>query len=180
MNKQIKLIISIVAVAFVASVIFIIAKPVSVPTSGVVQVTNQAPTETLNGSGINPINTTNTGNAANKTNVPAGDLPQTIKKSTKYKNGTYSVTTSYDTPADLQNMGLSITINNDMVIGSTFTNMANDGKSSRYQNAFAGGYKAQIVGKNIDSINLDAVSGASLTSAGFNDALNQIKTTAQI
>ena len=172
MNKGTKLVISSVAVVIVAGVIFIIAtQPNSSVNSGV-QVTNPTPVS---------VPTSDT----NPTSAPAtpADIPgatNTTNRSSRYKNGTYSLTASYDSPAGTENMGISITLKNDVVIDSSLTPMANDGRSSRYQQGFASAYRSYVVGKNIDSINLDAVSGASLTSAGFNDALSQIKAKAQM
>ena len=92
-----------------------------------------------------------------------------------YKNGTYSATGTYNSPAGLENVGVSLTITDDVVTSATVTNMAGDRTSSHYQNAFIGGYKTLVVGKNIDTIKLSRVSGSSLTPAGFNSALAQIK-----
>jgi len=44
---------------------------------------------------------------------------------------------------------------------------------------FISGYKPYVIGKNIDTISLDRVSGSSLTPAAFNEALGQIKTEAR-
>lgn len=57
--------------------------------------------------------------------------------------------------------------------------MANDRTSERYEQKFIGGYAALIVGKNIDTVQLSYVSGSSLTSGGFNDALAKIKVSAR-
>ena len=167
MNKGKKMLISTVAVVVVAGVIFILAvEPGSKVNSGV-QVKDSNPVSVPT-SGTNPV----------PIDIPGST--NTTSKTSRYKNGTYSLTTSYESPAGAENMGVSITLKNDIVVDSSFTPMANDGRSSRYQQGFASGYKSYVVGKNIDSINLDAVSGASLTSAGFNDALLQIKAKALI
>lgn len=172
MNKGTKLAISSVAVIIVAGVIFIIAVQPSSSVNGGVQVKNPVPVSVPT-PGTNPVS------------VPAtpADIPtatNATNRSSRYKNGTYSLTASYESPSGTENMGISITLKNDVVTDTSFTPMANSGRSSRYQQGFASAYKSYVVGKNIDSINLDAVSGASLTSAGFNDALSQIKVKAQM
>ena len=48
-----------------------------------------------------------------------------------------------------------------------------------YQDDFVGGYKSQVVGKSIAEIQLGKVSGSSLTSRGFNEALDQIRNQAK-
>ncbi len=40
---------------------------------------------------------------------------------------------------------------------------------------FAGGISDVVVGKNINDIDVDKVSGSSLTSGGFNEAIEKIK-----
>ena len=171
MNKGTKLLISTVAVVVVAGVIFIIAVEPGSKANSSAQVKYSNPVS-MPTPGTNPVSSP----------VPA-DIPgstNTATKTSRYKNGTYSLTASYESPAGAEDMGVSVTLKNDIVVDSTFTPMANDGRSSRYQQGFASGYKSYVIGKNIDSINLDVVSGASLTSAGFNDALSQIKAKALI
>ncbi|KQP27893.1 hypothetical protein ASF38_03500 [Aeromicrobium sp. Leaf272] len=53
------------------------------------------------------------------------------------------------------------------------------GTSKQYQEKFAGGIADEIVGKNIDDIDVSKVAGSSLTSGGFNEAVDQIKSEAQ-
>jgi hypothetical protein len=40
---------------------------------------------------------------------------------------------------------------------------------------FIGGIADEVVGKDIDEISVSRVAGSSLTSGGFNDAIEQIK-----
>ena len=47
--------------------------------------------------------------------------------------------------------------------------------STRYQESFQSGIADVVVGKNIDEIQVDKVAGSSLTSGGFNAAIEQIK-----
>ena len=166
MKKETKLFISTIAVMGLAGVVFVLA---------------------TFSSSVNPRNTgTNTPPVTFVPPVPVADVPKATNtntngsKATKYKNGTYSVVASYDSPADMQEMGVSLTLKGDIIVDSTVTNMANERTSQRYQQAFIGGYKSYVIGKNIDSVNLDVVSGASLTPIGFNDAIAQIKSKAQI
>ena len=82
-------------------------------------------------------------------------------------------------PGGYDQLGVSVTLQNDIITAATVTNMAGDGRSSRYQNAFIGGFKPYVIGQNIASVNLTYVSGASLTPQGFNDAIQQIMTQAK-
>jgi hypothetical protein len=52
--------------------------------------------------------------------------------------------------------------------------------STSYINSFEGGVQGLVVGQKLNQINLSKVNSASLTPVGFNNAINQIKTLAQI
>lgn len=125
----------------------------------------------------NPVKQTPT--PTTTTPPPTTTPTDTTKKTAKYKDGTYSATGSYNSPGGPDQLGVSITIKNDIVTAATVTNMAGDPRSKNYQDKFISGYQSFVIGKNIDSLNLHVVSGASLTPIGFNDALSQIKTKAK-
>jgi len=76
-------------------------------------------------------------------------------------------------------LGVTVTLLQDKVTKSNLDLLGGDGLSHTFQSAFASGYSSQILGKKIDTISLGAVSGSSLTSLGFNDALKQIQTKAR-
>lgn len=105
----------------------------------------------------------------------------TVPADTKgtYKDGVYTAVGRYRSPEGAESIGVSITLKDGIVVDSTVTSNATDGKSIRYQGFFIGGYKALVVGKSLDAIKLTKVSGSSLTPGGFNNALEQIKVQAQ-
>ena len=114
--------------------------------------------------------------------VPSGSTtqPSTNEQSTtpatsEYKDGTYAATGAYSTPGGRETIGLEVTLADGVVQDATLTQNAMTGEAKEYQARFASGYKSQVVGKSIDEISLSRVAGSSLTSAGFNDALDQIK-----
>jgi len=112
------------------------------------------------------------------TQTTPADKPK--KSSSVYKDGTYSATGSYMSPGGYQQLGVSVTLKNDIIESASVTNMASDGRSERYQNMFISGYQQYVVGKNIASVYLTKVSGSSLTPSGFDDALTQIKSQAKV
>jgi uncharacterized protein with FMN-binding domain len=111
------------------------------------------------------------------TQTPPVDVPK--KNASVYADGTYSATGSYMSPGGYEQLGVSITLKNDIITSASVTNMAGDGRSQRYQNMFISGYQQYVVGKNIADVYLTKVSGSSLTPSGFNDALAQIKSQAK-
>jgi hypothetical protein len=92
-----------------------------------------------------------------------------------YNNGTYTATGTYTSPGGQEALNVTLTINSNLVIDSTVTTGANDSTSASYQNLFIASYKNQVIGKNLNDIKLSTVAGSSLTSQGFNDAVNQIE-----
>lgn len=109
-------------------------------------------------------------------------VPKDISKKLNlaHKNGTYSATGSYDSPGGQDQLGVTVTLANDIITKVSITPGAGDNISEKYQNMFISGYKKYVVGKNIADVNLSKVSGSSLTPIGFNDALAQIKSQAKI
>ncbi len=96
-----------------------------------------------------------------------------------YKDGTYTAVGSYDAPGGTEQITITLTIRNDIVTDASGVAGSYDRTSLRYENAFLSGFKQYVVGKNISSLQLGRVSGASLTPQGFNDALSQIKSQAK-
>ena len=104
----------------------------------------------------------------------------TPKKSVSvYKDGTYSATGSYMSPGGPDQVKVTVALTNDIITSILFTPEPGDNNSAKYQNIFATNYKQYVIGKNIADVYLTKVSGSSLTSKGFNDALAQIKSQAQ-
>jgi hypothetical protein len=96
-----------------------------------------------------------------------------------YKNGTYSATGSYMSPGGLDQLGVSLTLKDDVITDATVTDGANDGTSRRYQSIFIANYKQYVIGKKIENVKLGRVSGSSLTGQGFNAALLKIEAQAK-
>jgi uncharacterized protein with FMN-binding domain len=92
-----------------------------------------------------------------------------------YADGTYTADGSYQSPGGEESVSVSITLEGDIVTAVTVTPHATSGNSKQYQSQFASGIAGQVVGKEIDSLDVSRVAGSSLTSGGFNDALEQIK-----
>src|SRR6478735_1599913 len=66
----------------------------------------------------------------------------------------------------------------DVVTAVDVTGSATSGNSKQYQSAFISGISAEVVGKDIDSLDVSKVAGSSLTSGGFNAALDTIRSDA--
>lgn len=105
--------------------------------------------------------------------------PNTASSSdTTYKDGEYASQGSYITPGGRESIGLTVTLKDGIIADIELDQQASGGDTVIYQRKFASGYKAEVVGRNIDEVELSRVAGSSLTSNGFNNALEQIKTDA--
>ncbi len=92
-----------------------------------------------------------------------------------YDDGTYSASGEYQSPNGGESIIVELTLEGDIVTDVTVQTNANNPTTERFQGLFAGGIAAEVVGKDIDTLNVTRVAGSSLTSGGFRDALEQIK-----
>lgn len=96
-----------------------------------------------------------------------------------YKDGTYTADGSYQTPETVEKITVALTVSQDMVTKVEVTGDPQASETKHYQSQFIGGIAAQVVGKKLDDISVSRVSGSSLTSKGFNQALATIRTEAK-
>lgn len=99
----------------------------------------------------------------------------TADTSAAYADGTYDAEGSYQSPGGTESVGVELTLEGDVVTAVTVTPQAEGGNAVKFQEQFASGIADEVVGKDIDTLNVTRVAGSSLTSGGFNDALDQIK-----
>jgi uncharacterized protein with FMN-binding domain len=92
-----------------------------------------------------------------------------------YTDGTYSAEGDYQAPGESETIEVEVTLEGDIVTAVTVTPQADSGNAARYQKEFAEGISDIVVGENIDDLNVDRVAGSSLTSTGFNAAIEEIK-----
>ncbi|MEO8095741.1 MAG: hypothetical protein ABI632_12540 [Pseudolysinimonas sp.] len=92
-----------------------------------------------------------------------------------YKDGSYTADGSYQAPSGTESITVEITLAGDKVTEVTVTPHATDPTAKGHQAEFVGGIAGQIVGKDIDTLNVTKVSGSSLTSGGFKIAIAAIK-----
>ena len=118
-------------------------------------------------------------NSTSSTTSSSGSSTSTTDSSTTYKDGTYIESATYISPGGRETVTVGLTIKNGVVTDSSFSATASDRDAREYQSMFSGSYKSQVVGKAVNSISLSRVAGASLTTNGFNDALEQIKSDAK-
>jgi uncharacterized protein with FMN-binding domain len=92
-----------------------------------------------------------------------------------YADGTYTADGSYQAPSGTESITVELTLADDVVTDITVTPQASDPTAKGMQANFAGGIADQVVGQDIDQLNVSRVSGSSLTSGGFKIAIAAIK-----
>ncbi len=116
-----------------------------------------------------PVNTTPT-QPEPVTNEPA----TTPVSALSHKDGTYTAVGNYLSPGGPEQVGVTLTLKDDVIVDSSFEIKAERPISKNMQTVFSENYKALVVGKDIDEVSLTKVSTSSLTPKGFNDALTKI------
>ncbi|HEY0259191.1 MAG TPA: hypothetical protein VGC18_05010 [Lacisediminihabitans sp.] len=114
--------------------------------------------------------------AAPKASSPAGSAPAS---GTTYKDGTYTEDGTYQSPAGLGRITVTITLGGGIVKSIDVNGHATDPTAKSYQADFDSGIAGKVVGKKIDSLNVTNVSGSSLTSGGFDEAVTKIEAAAR-
>jgi uncharacterized protein with FMN-binding domain len=95
-----------------------------------------------------------------------------------YKDGTYKADGTYKSPNGTETVGVQLTLANGTVSAVEITEHPSNPNTRKFQGQFAGGIAEQVVGKSLDEIKVSKVAGSSLTSGGFNQAVEEIKTQA--
>jgi uncharacterized protein with FMN-binding domain len=110
---------------------------------------------------------------------PSGGSSSLASSGSVYQDGTYSADGTYVSPNGTETVGVELTLASGKVTAVNITQHPSNPNTRKFQGEFAGGIAAQIVGKNIDELNVSKVAGSSLTSGGFNQAVEKIKAEAQ-
>ena len=92
-----------------------------------------------------------------------------------YTDGTYTASGSYQAPSGTESVDVTVTLKDDVITDVTVVGNATDPQAMKHQGEFIGGIADVVVGKDINSIQVDKVGGSSLTSGGFNKAVEEIK-----
>lgn len=96
-----------------------------------------------------------------------------------YVDGTYGAEGSYATPETVETISVTLTLADDVVTDVAVTGDPQRPESEQFQGQFIDSIVDEVVGRDIDEISVSRVAGSSLTSGGFNDALESIKAEAR-
>ncbi|MEG9227493.1 FMN-binding protein [Aeromicrobium sp. Sec7.5] len=113
------------------------------------------------------------GSSGESTSGQAEDTSNDVP--TTFAAGDYAAEGSYQTPGGQQSVEVDLTLAEDGTISAvTVTPQADGGNSEQFQKKFAGGIADEVVGTKISELDVSKVSGSSLTSSGFNAAIDKI------
>ncbi len=116
-------------------------------------------------------------NVNNSTNQTSNSSSSESAESS-YKDGTYSATGSYNSPGGREEIAVTLTLSNGVITSSSVKGESSSPASTQFQKEFINNYKQYVTGKSIANLKLSKVAGSSLTPAGFNAALEKIKSQA--
>lgn len=98
-----------------------------------------------------------------------------IDQTASYEDGEYNAVATYVSPGGLQTIDLTVTIESNVIVATSLRSDGASGESQQYIDQFIDGYEIEVIGKNVNEVELSRVAGSSLTSTGFNDALSDIR-----
>ncbi|MCQ1949573.1 hypothetical protein NNX28_06465 [Arthrobacter sp. zg-Y859] len=105
--------------------------------------------------------------------------PGSAAGSGSYADGEYSGTGSYIPPSGTsEDVDVTLRLEGGVVAELEVETSQKNPTSKQYQREFTSNVKEQVVGKNLDELDVDKVAGSSLTSEGFNRALDAIRSEA--
>nr|WP_231707700.1 FMN-binding protein [Arthrobacter sp. zg-Y919] len=111
--------------------------------------------------------------------APAGSASASGSASGSYADGEYSGTGSYIPPSGTsEDVDVTLTLEGGVVTELEVETSQKNPTSKQYQREFTSGVKEQVVGKSLDELDVDKVAGSSLTSEGFNRALDAVRSVA--
>lgn len=93
----------------------------------------------------------------------------------EYTDGTYTAEGSYQTPETVETISVTLTLADGVVTEVEVTGDPQAPETEQFQGQFIDGIDEEVVGVAIDDIDVDRVAGSSLTSGGFNAAVDDIK-----
>lgn len=92
-----------------------------------------------------------------------------------YTDGEYTAKGAYQTPETVEQISVTLTLADGVVKDVSVTGDPQAPETKQYQGEFIAGIADVVEGKSIDELNVSRVAGSSLTSSGFNKALEDIK-----
>ncbi|WP_040164840.1 FMN-binding protein [Microbacterium gorillae] len=108
--------------------------------------------------------------------TPTPTASSEAENTSGYKDGSYTADGQYQTPhGTVESVTVTVALKDGVVESVDVTGQPIERETEQYQSKFIGGIAAEVVGKSIDDLSVSRVAGSSLTSGGFNKAIEEIK-----
>jgi len=104
-----------------------------------------------------------------------GSDSQSSSGTGEYADGTYTADGSYQTPETVEQISVTLTLEDGVVTDVEVSGDPQARETEQYQGQFVDGIAEEVVGVSIDELDVSRVAGSSLTSGGFNAAVEEIK-----
>lgn len=144
---------------------------------GVYALYSSAQTGTSN-SGLTTQSTTNSSTSGSTTGGTTSNSTTNSTSSTSasnYKDGTYTASANYSVPHGYQNsISVSITVSNGSITAASATHSTSDRESAEYTDVFDSSLSSKVVGQSLSGASFSRIGGASLTTDGFQTALETV------
>ncbi|MET0909128.1 MAG: FMN-binding protein [Ilumatobacteraceae bacterium] len=112
--------------------------------------------------------------------APSGSADsQEPSAGTDYQDGEYTAEGSYVSPGGTESVTVTLSLEDSTITAIDVTGSGGTPNAKKFQGEFIDGIDEIAVGKNIDDLEVSRVAGSSLTSGGFNTALEQIRADAR-
>ena len=108
-------------------------------------------------------------------NTFAAAYTKDMTKQRAYTDGTYTVKGVYGTAKNPNGIIVTLQLADDAIAAVAVTPAGTHKTSIGLQKKFAVAISDEVVGRPIDEVHLDRLAGSSLTTKGFNDAIEKIK-----
>lgn len=116
-----------------------------------------------------------TTNSSNDSNNVSNSNSTNSADDTSVNQETLTVSADYNVPeGGINSIKIIITLNDEIITDVSADHEITEQESRKYINSFDANLKSAVVGKNINNLSSSRIGSASLTSAGFYKALNQI------
>lgn len=113
--------------------------------------------------------------ASDATASDSGSESSGSEASGEYADGTYTADGSYQTPETVEQISVTLTLEGGVVTDVEITGDPQARETEQYQGQFIDGIDEEVVGVALDDLDVSRVAGSSLTSGGFNAAVEDIK-----
>jgi uncharacterized protein with FMN-binding domain len=103
------------------------------------------------------------------------DTGGSTEPAASYADGTYTAEGSYQTPETIETVTVTLTLADGVITEVDVVGDPQARETEQFQGQFIEGIDDEVVGVAIDDLDVSRVAGSSLTSGGFNSAVEDIK-----